>query len=445
MCDSVAEMAALLCKCETGKSTTRHWHCVHCYRPIHNRQLAQSHMQKCSADNALKTEKGVGSHSSTKPCMNDESAEPTNTCDPSSRENFDESREHTRRSQRSIRPTVQCPECGLSMKKKNLNVHIHRKHCDDEARSDLKGYCVDPLNGVFAVCKQPTGPDSYIHVKKKIKADGDGHFTTQLLCENLICREAMSVASRSGLAIMDCEHTQAALSAKVFQPPPALKETKLEELLPNNANIRAAAAKLNEDALNANVSAVYPLFEDIEAKKYISFSVYIGSRPTSYSLSSRTITKYDLNEKTWICKCCKRRGCPHKLLTKWFVYETNPSLLGGDSAEDDEEELEEITEEEPDETFHYHDQLHSGLRYPPDSDEEKETMMRYWLDSKAIPYSLPREYSCPGLERLSQTAFTPQEVECPTCHVDLGKPTVITEHAILISKEAMHEGIRNDS
>jgi hypothetical protein len=318
---------------------------------------------------------------------------------------------------------------------------MQRKHCE-EPLCGLPGYCVDAKHGVYAIRGQTSGPDSYLHVQKSSQVTSDGHLVTTSMCEDNICREATSVASRIGLTV-NCEHTQAASAAKMFVRPAELHEEKLEELFPQSADIRNAAARLNEEAVRSATCAVYPLFEDTVFKRYISYSVHTGSKPNYYSLTSRTVVKYDLQEQVWICNCCKGRGCPHKTMTKWFMYENSPSLLAehediNDVEEAGEEDISDANEAGEDDTPLQ--RKYSQLHYPPDTKELKVAMTDYWINNKLVPYDLPGKYLQPSPGRVDNTDFHPVELECPSCRVPLNEATVITLHAVILTKEAMHKG-----
>ncbi|XP_058629383.1 uncharacterized protein LOC131539083 [Onychostoma macrolepis] len=70
-----------------------------------------------------------------------------------------------------IQKKVQCDHCGVTVNKKNLDVHVKRKHtgkiCDDTEDRHLPSQCIDPVSGIYAVEKSFRRPCSVIHVQKK--------------------------------------------------------------------------------------------------------------------------------------------------------------------------------------------------------------------------------------------------------------------------------------
>ncbi len=56
-----------------------------------------------------------------------------------------------------IQKKVQCVQCGVTVNKKNLDVHVKRKHtgkiCDVTEDRHLPSQCIDPVNSIYAVEK----------------------------------------------------------------------------------------------------------------------------------------------------------------------------------------------------------------------------------------------------------------------------------------------------
>lgn len=70
-----------------------------------------------------------------------------------------------------IQKNVQCFHCGVTVNKKNLNVHVKRKHtgkiCDVTENRHLPSQCIDQVRGIYAVEKLFQRPCPVIHVQNK--------------------------------------------------------------------------------------------------------------------------------------------------------------------------------------------------------------------------------------------------------------------------------------
>ncbi len=76
---------------------------------------------------------------------------------------------HVRPGSKQIR--VKCIHCGIELNKKNLQLHIKRKHTDVKqmitSERHFLSQCIDSENGIFAVQKSFFGPSLPIHVQKR--------------------------------------------------------------------------------------------------------------------------------------------------------------------------------------------------------------------------------------------------------------------------------------
>ncbi|XP_059203417.1 uncharacterized protein LOC131982813 [Centropristis striata] len=96
---------------------------------------------------------------------------------------------------------IKCVHCGLKLNRRNLRVHIKRKHSgkkDITAERHLSCQCIDPQNGIFAVKKTFTGP---IHVIKKTSGTN-----LQVRCEMDLCKANAELAERSNCLAFECDH-----------------------------------------------------------------------------------------------------------------------------------------------------------------------------------------------------------------------------------------------
>ena len=186
-----------------------------------------------------------------------------------------------------------------------------------------------------------------------------------------------------------------------------------------NNNEKAIKIAVDHHALakKEGTPTVVPLYDPLSVppnRQYISFSIFYESRPEGHSLATRTITKFDILKKLWLCECCKRRGCPHKIILKWYIFQTNESLLSR------EESIEEDNSGMVHDPF---DSQHPVLydvntkHYPPADTAGKTVMMDYWLENKSIPFQLPKHYMEPSLSLLPKDLL-PREEMCHYCKVN---------------------------
>lgn len=98
---------------------------------------------------------------------------------------------------------VKCPHCTIVLYKKNLALHIQRRHSqqkDITTKSHLKSTCVDQHNSVYAVSKIAKGFSVPVDVLRKTW----GQHVTK--CEMEDCRQYHLLVQRSGLSPSLCHH-----------------------------------------------------------------------------------------------------------------------------------------------------------------------------------------------------------------------------------------------
>ncbi|XP_016305323.1 uncharacterized protein LOC107660517 [Sinocyclocheilus anshuiensis] len=227
-----------------------------------------------------------------------------------------------------IQKKVQCGHCGITVNKKNLDVHVKRKHtgkiCDVTEDRHLPSQCIDPVSGIYAVEKSFRRPCSVIHVQKK---NSGPH--SVVACEMDECISKLEFAARSGFQHFECIH----LKSLQFCPwpnriPVVLDEDVLADMIATN--VFGEQTKTACVATKAAASAAgVPLSVELtiggpSTKKYIS--VY-EPKVSYYGRLGRVIASYDSTRNTWHCPCAKPRSCLHKNIARWHLFQLHCQLF----------------------------------------------------------------------------------------------------------------------
>lgn len=227
------------------------------------------------------------------------------------------------------RKRTTCPHCSAVMLKKNLNIHIQRKHSDHNQdvsmQSNLYGVCIDMFNGVYAVQKSGNGFSVPVHVQRKTWGK-----EYQLKCDLQECWENQQLASSSEQHTFSlCEH----LSSLDY-----CCETVFEELLDPSVLDEMVRLKL----FGETKKAVCLRRQKVAQTAHVPFSVLVtfGDSQKRFTLSiyepvvnqfsrlGRVMVTYNSTTGTWNCPCAKpRMSCPHKNIAKWHLFQTNIELF----------------------------------------------------------------------------------------------------------------------
>lgn len=126
---------------------------------------------------------------------------------------------------------ITCDDCDVELKKKNLRIHIRRKHTTVKGAITLQRHllcqCIDSKHGIFAVAKYFSAPSVPIHVQKRIWGVND-----KVMCELDQCNASAELAQRSGLQPFECCHLQSlAFCPKDDGSSVNLKEETLTEMV----------------------------------------------------------------------------------------------------------------------------------------------------------------------------------------------------------------------
>ncbi|XP_029934768.1 CYFIP-related Rac1 interactor B isoform X1 [Myripristis murdjan] len=218
-----------------------------------------------------------------------------------------------------------CKYCNLTLNKKNIKVHIQRRHSashpDITANYHLPSVCIDRTKGIFAVGKTFTGPATPIHVQKRTW--GSNH---QVTCELEKCKQESESSQRSGLMGFQCIHLKSlsycpiSSESEITLNEEVLSDIVRRKLISNNMKKTCLARKLVAGSENS------PLSKEVAFGSGTS-QVFVSVLEPHASLG-RVMVCYDKKKNTWRCPCPKqRRSCPHKPIAKWHLYQTRPELF----------------------------------------------------------------------------------------------------------------------
>ncbi len=283
----------------------------------------------------------------------------------------------------SKRIRVKCIHCGIEVNKKNLRLHIQRKHTEvKQAITDERHFlsqCIDSENGIFAVQKSFFGPSLPIHVQKR--AWGANH---RIMCEVDQCNTNTDFAFRSGLKAFECNHIKSlAFCPRSTDDTITLNEEELMEMVQQKWFGEDRKKKCIERQQAAGIIGV-PLSVEVtiagpSSKKYIS--VY-EPKTSYYSRLGRVIVVFDSKKITWSCPCNKtKQSCVHKSIAKWHLFQTQKSLF---------RKVRTTERTDPIPSCQHQTEDLQDQQYPP-NDAIIKKMVFYLLKEKRLPADLSKE------------------------------------------------------
>ncbi|XP_054596456.1 uncharacterized protein [Nothobranchius furzeri] len=332
---------------------------------------------------------------------------------------------------------VTCSHCGITLNKKNLQVHINRKHRPkgqqiSETRH-LSCQCIDATNGIFAVNKSFFKPCSPIHVQKKTWGTSQ-----KQICELDDCNTNLDFAVRSGILPYECIHLKSLTFSPRSDTPPTILE---EEVLSDIVSAKIFGDVRKQSCLNLqskSAAAGVPLSVDVtvggpSSKKFISV---FEPKVSCYSRLGRVMVAFDMKKRSWHCPCAKPRLlCLHKSVAKWHLFQTDREMFKTKESATDSGDAAETNEELQDDAIPV-----GGQQYPP-GDNDLMRMVKYIMKNKALPENLPQDLvtGSQTLEDISKDLI-PKETICAECGGQLNEPVLITARAKLVAYTGVVHG-----
>ncbi|XP_072565367.1 uncharacterized protein, partial [Paramormyrops kingsleyae] len=330
--------------------------------------------------------------------------------------------------------TVKCTSCGLILNRRNLRIHLRRRHTpikmDITAQNHLSAQCVDYTNGVFAVAKSFIAPSTPVRVIKRTWGPEQ-----KTMCELDICRINAEFAERSNLRPFECHHIQ----SLVYCPParmdtPSLTEDVLQVMVHDKwfgedkkerCLVRQREANDAGVPLSCLVTVCGPPY-----KKHIS--VY-ESTISYYSRLGRVVVRYNSKIISWHCPCANpRQSCIPKYVAKWHLFETDQALFRKTRSVE-----ENITEHFPIDMESF--DLEEGAPYSPEG-KNLSRMVQYIFHKKKLPAIFPSDV----VKTIHfPVHFIPSETFCSEClePTPLSEPVLITSKAKILTITDVIEGI----
>lgn len=222
---------------------------------------------------------------------------------------------------------VKCPHCALILYKKNLSLHVRRKHDqvkDITAQSHLKSTCIDRTNGIYAVKKTSKGFSVPVHVQRKTW--GQQHSTR---CEMEDCRQNHLLEQQSGLSHGMCHHIRSLDYCDSIAAMEQLDSQVLQEMVENHllTDAKAAMCKARQQKAEEAQVPLSVLVDLTESKNYICLSIHEQDLH-HYSSLGRVLVTHNVKKNTWHCPCAKAHAsCAHKYVAKWHLFQTHKHLL----------------------------------------------------------------------------------------------------------------------
>ncbi|KAM4584951.1 uncharacterized protein PAE49_004353 [Odontesthes bonariensis] len=219
--------------------------------------------------------------------------------------------------------SVKCPHCSLVLYKKNLLVHVQRKHPrpeDDKAAPRLQSEGVQNGRCPFAL---PQGRNG-ICVPAYVQSKSQDNRPVEK-CESKALSQIQSAAQQS-LSHGLCEHASSleCFSRTAYEGP--LKHEVLEEMLKLGIlrESKVAACKMR---LKAAEEAHAPLSLWLEVGDLICFSVH-EPKVCPFCCFGRVMVTYKTRENTFHCPFAKTsKSCGHKNVAKWSLFQTRRELF----------------------------------------------------------------------------------------------------------------------
>ena len=285
---------SLLCKlnCTSENPGGGHYHCPHC-----NKLYLKKHNLKCHIESLRKSE--IKKTSSLV--------------------------------QISSKKTEACKVCNKQYQPKHMKKHMrtHDKkpkgRINEESHHD--GVLISRESGLYMIAKSIRGNQYPLHVKKRV---ADMHQTLE--CEDPYCRAGYGMAARSNHVTKSCPHIQSTQFIADTENTKNLHEQYLHDLISQRRISKERFDEMktrNNEARASHQPAVAVFFPNGEDGRTFYLSVYTGVKE-SYCRLQRTIISVDTVQDRWTCGCERhklKRGCGHKSLAKWFLYEHYPDKL----------------------------------------------------------------------------------------------------------------------
>ncbi|XP_042601264.1 uncharacterized protein LOC122140687 isoform X2 [Cyprinus carpio] len=318
---------------------------------------------------------------------------------------------------------LKCPHCSVTVLKKNLVIHINRKHTDNSkditVKSHLSSVCIDSSNGLSAVQRSGHGFSVPVHVQRNTW--GKAHYVR---CDLEECRQYQLLAHRSGHMFSLCEH---------LRPLDYCCERAFEEFLESSVLDEMVKLRFIGEAKKAvclkrqkSAQAAHVPFSVLGAlgksQEQITVSIHEPSIH-HYSRLGRVMVTYNSSVGTWHCPCAKpRMSCPHKNIAKWHLIQTNKSLFTTEKAT-----------------------KLSDTSCPPHLDEHIDTppinlqnTVEY-IYNKKIPGNLQE---AAAKSKTFPSRYLPVEMACMICdgEIALDDPALITAKAKIVTMESVIDG-----
>lgn len=236
-----------------------------------------------------------------------------------------------------------CAYCKKFYPKKNLNIHVRRKHLQESNSGEnvSKSHysvCVDTNLGVYAVAIRTEGPQTPLHVL--FRSFGPNQ---KMECSLNRCMDLWGTEARSGKNHFMCEHVESVRHNTVTATYHELSKEKLQEMVNNrfiSISRRNELIMMVETAKLENIPmvALIPIRETY-SERYKWYSVYSNTSIQHYWCKfNRVIVTLDTELNSIKCKC-KKKSCIHSSVVKWFLYEKgenfNFQVCDEDICEDD--------------------------------------------------------------------------------------------------------------
>ncbi|XP_016359161.1 uncharacterized protein LOC107701638 [Sinocyclocheilus anshuiensis] len=169
---------------------------------------------------------------------------------------------------------VTCMHCGIQINKRNLLVHINRKHrqkvTEISAKRHLSCQCIDAKNGISAVNKAFFKPCSPIHVQKKTWGASQN-----IICELNECKTNSEFAVRSRILPYECMHLKSLLFCPRMDNASIIME---EEVLSEMVAAKIFGDTSKQSCLNRQKAAA-------DAGVALAVKVTVGGPPSKKFLS----------------------------------------------------------------------------------------------------------------------------------------------------------------
>lgn len=223
-----------------------------------------------------------------------------------------------------------CPQCRIRLNKKNLKVHIERRHSrilklQISTERHLRCQCIDVDRGVFVVARAFDTLGAPLHVLRQTWDQ------EQTFCEAEECKAkfkmepaaAATATKKSNPKTLECPHLRSLWYC------PAVTETeplKLDERLLMTMEEkgfgpeqRALCLEHQRAALEARAPLSFLVDLPGPAKKRY-LSVYEPAVEQQYSRTGRVMVGFNFRTVTWQCPCAKRcQPCVHKYVARWHM------------------------------------------------------------------------------------------------------------------------------